>query len=399
MTEHPSPDQAGSPAAGGARIHGLDIARAVAIVGMMAAHLGPWTGRPALADPATWPAVVNGYPSALFAVLAGVSIGIIARRGVAAGGVELLRSRMRLGSRAVILIALGLVLASIQRNVLVVLVPMGAMFLVVTPLVTARTRTIALVAGALAVAGPLLMAPTRVLPDVVVSPTVRDAILFTYPLTAWVAYGLVGLLIHRLVLRHPRRWPWLALGGAVVATAASVAWNSTTRGIGVGLGAGAIHPVWDDGNGGVDWSTDLGGAGDPTRLAGAFLDGSAHSGGLFDVLGAAAAALFVIAALLMVGSTTVGAALFHPLRMLGSMSLTVYVAHVVGFPLIDFAGAIFPAAADVLPETWLMVELAVALVFAVAWKHGHRRGPLEEAMHRVTERAARIDVPGRSPRP
>lgn len=44
-------------------------------------------------------------------------------------------------ARAVILIALGLVLASLQSEVMVVLVPMGAMFLVVLPLVTARTST------------------------------------------------------------------------------------------------------------------------------------------------------------------------------------------------------------------------------------------------------------------
>lgn len=402
------------------RIHGLDIARAVAIIGMMAAHLGPWAGRPALAEPATWPAVANGYPSALFAVLAGVSIGIIARKGVAAGGVELLRSRMRLGARAVILIALGLVLASLQSDVMVVLVPMGAMFLVVLPLVTARTTTVAGVAAVLAVLGPLVMAPARVFPELVTNPTVRDAIVFTYPLTAWAFYGLVGLLIHRLVLRFPARWPWLAAAGAVVALAAGFLWSTLVPALGVGVSGADLDVAWDDGMGGVNWAASVGppiveaaldperpvvpdipsGAAEPgasmgtgERLLGAFVDGSAHAAGLLDVVGAAAASLAAIAVLLMVGRTRFGAAALHPLRMMGSMSLTVYVAHVVSFPVIDLAGLAVPVIAEVDPETWLIASIIVAMLFAVAWKAGHRRGPLEEIMHRAAERAARIDVP------
>lgn len=423
MTHPHSPEPTGRPTS--PRIHGLDIARAVAIIGMMAAHLGPWAGRPALAEPATWPAVVNGYPSALFAVLAGVSIGIIARKGVAAGGVELLRSRMRLGARAVILIALGLVLASLQSEVMVVLVPMGAMFLVVLPLVTARTTTVAGVAAALAVLGPLVMAPARVFPELVTNPTVRDAIVFTYPLTAWAFYGLVGLLIHRLVLRFPARWPWVATAGAVVALAAGFLWSALVPALGVGVSGADLDVAWDDGMGGVNWAASVGppivdaaldpelpavpgtaleaaesgaaasgaGMGTGERLLGAFVDGSAHAAGLLDVVGAAAASLAAIAVLLMVGRTRIGAAALHPLRMMGSMSLTVYVAHVVGFPVIDLAGLAVPAIAEVEPETWLIASIIAAMLFAVAWKAGHRRGPLEEIVHRAAERAARIDVP------
>ncbi len=139
---------------------------------------------------------------------------------------ELLRSRTRLGARAVILIAVGLVLASLQQEVMVVLVPMGAMFLVTLPLVTTRTRTLAAVAAVLAVLGPLVMAPARVFTELVTNPTERDAIVFTYPLIAWAFYGLVGLLIHRLVLGRPASWPWLAAAGSTVALAAGFAWGA-----------------------------------------------------------------------------------------------------------------------------------------------------------------------------
>src|SRR5699024_6883439 len=314
--------------------------------------------------------------------------------------------------------------ASLQSDVMVVLVPMGAMFLVVLPLVTARTTTVAGVAAVLAVLGPLVMAPARVFPELVTNPTVRDAIVFTYPLTAWAFYGLVGLLIHRLVLRFPARWPWLAAAGAVVALAAGFLWSALVPALGVGVSGADLDVAWDDGMGGVNWAASVGppiveaaldperpavpgtaleaaesgaaasgaGMGTGERLLGAFVDGSAHAAGLLDVVGAAAASLAAIAVLLMVGRTRFGAAALHPLRMMGSMSLTIYVAHVVSFPVIDLAGLAVPVIAEVDPETWLIASIIVAMLFAVAWKAGHRRGPLEEIMHRAAERAARIDV-------
>ncbi len=135
------------------------------------------------------------------------------------------------------------------------------------------------------------------------------------------------------------------------------------------------------------------GPGTGERLLGAFVDGSEHAAGLVDVIGAAAASLAVIAILLIVGRTLLGAAALHPLRMMGSMSLTAYVAHVVSFPVIMVAGMVFSAVADVERETWLVASTIAATVFAVAWKRRHRRGPLEEVMHHATERAARFDVP------
>src|SRR5690606_6185602 len=95
------------------RVHGLDLARALALLGMMLNHLGP--ANQLMVDylgPAN--PVSDGYPSALFAVLAGVSMGIIARR-VAPGASEhgsdaadnLLRTRFRLVLRGVILFGLG----------------------------------------------------------------------------------------------------------------------------------------------------------------------------------------------------------------------------------------------------------------------------------------------------
>ena len=60
------------------RIIGLDVARALAVIGMIAAHLAPSTG-------AVY-ALTNGFPSAMFAILAGVSTALMMAKGNAAGG-------------------------------------------------------------------------------------------------------------------------------------------------------------------------------------------------------------------------------------------------------------------------------------------------------------------------
>jgi Heparan-alpha-glucosaminide N-acetyltransferase, catalytic len=61
------------------RIAGVDVARALAVFGMLGAHLGavaPDVGAP----PSTWTGVVNGWPSILFAVLAGTSVALLSGR-------------------------------------------------------------------------------------------------------------------------------------------------------------------------------------------------------------------------------------------------------------------------------------------------------------------------------
>ena len=57
------------------RIAGVDLARGLAVLGMLAAHL-LWLGSLSWTEPSTWGAIVNGRSSILFATLAGVSLGL-----------------------------------------------------------------------------------------------------------------------------------------------------------------------------------------------------------------------------------------------------------------------------------------------------------------------------------
>lgn len=62
------------------RFDGIDLARGLAIVGMVFAHLGP-TGFDGGVVADYTSTAFAGYPSALFAVLAGVSLGLFHERG------------------------------------------------------------------------------------------------------------------------------------------------------------------------------------------------------------------------------------------------------------------------------------------------------------------------------
>ena len=91
---------------GPGRLVGIDLARAVALLGMMLAHLGPpWTGfgAPPLSD---W--LASGRAAPLFAVLAGLSIGLMARLDPAGVG-----SRSAVVRRSLALLVIGLGLAAL----------------------------------------------------------------------------------------------------------------------------------------------------------------------------------------------------------------------------------------------------------------------------------------------
>ena len=96
---------------GAGRLVGVDLARGLAVLGMLAAHLLD-TERTLTPDPSTWITLVNGRSSILFAVLAGVSIALVT------GGPRPLepqrrpRAAARLALRGALLCVIGLLLVN-----------------------------------------------------------------------------------------------------------------------------------------------------------------------------------------------------------------------------------------------------------------------------------------------
>lgn len=113
------------------RIMGIDVARALAVIGMIGAHVGT---APDLVwgDPATWGGVVYGRPSVLFAVLAGVSISIVTGRTTPLPAEAIPIARLRLVWRGAAVLVIGLLIELLHVDMDVILTVYGFLFVAAT---------------------------------------------------------------------------------------------------------------------------------------------------------------------------------------------------------------------------------------------------------------------------
>lgn len=281
---------------GPGRIHALDVARALAIVGMITSHLMPF-GAPPLV-------VVHGYPSGLFAVLAGISLSIFA--APKAGRSER-DTRLAVLVRGVLILLIGIVLSSVQSLVAIVLVAVAMIYLLLGPVARWRTRNIVILLVALTVVAPIVANVLTILQNY------SDWLSGPYPLHAWLAYGVAGILFHRCVLR------------------ASVGVQALCAAVGLGVGVWSVYLRRGD-EAAMTASASMEKAGMKGDGAGLdWLANYAHSGSMVDIAFTAAMAVGVIAALLLVfregKSATAVASITYPARAMGAMSLTVYTLH------------------------------------------------------------------------
>lgn len=315
------------------RIAGLDLARTLALLGMFAAHVGDAGTRGADTEGWRWLWIADGRPAALFAVLAGVSMGIL----VARDGNGPRHARVRVAMRGALLLVLGYALVGLHTPVDVVLANLGLMFLTVTPAITWRARWLLVAAGAVWLTGTAVY-PTlhSALPG---WPVVEKLAGTHYPVVSWTAYVLVGMAVARLDLRVARTRA-LLLGAGLAAAV-------------VGYGGGLLlgsPPPWSDTDTGPWWASI-----------------HPHANTATEMLGNAGLAVAVIGACL--------AAPAWPLAYaLGSMSLTAYVAHLVVIAVVG---------EDMVwqPSNVALVTLAAALaVGAAVWRRRWGAGPLERAV-------------------
>ncbi|MET0480871.1 MAG: heparan-alpha-glucosaminide N-acetyltransferase domain-containing protein, partial [Mycetocola sp.] len=205
------------------RIAGVDIARGIAILGMFVAHTMPRDGDVEL--------VVDGRSSLLFATLAGVSLGLLtggehphdrSRRG---------RDRRMVLMRALLIFLLGVLLATLDSGVAVILDYYAFMFALLIPLVFLPRSVLAAIAAVLLVGAPLLadlVGRAQSSADSVVG-VLQDYLLTgTYPALVWLPVLLAGLIAARSGMDRRRTQLWLIGGGVTAAV--------------LGYGAAAVLP-------------------------------------------------------------------------------------------------------------------------------------------------------------
>lgn len=340
---------AAQTSAAGARIGGLDAARALAVIGMLMVHVGP-RGADTLAE--SFYNLPHGRASILFGFLAGIGMALLSARPDKRD-----LARLRLGWTALVFLPLGLVLQRLDHGIAVILHHYALFYLLGILMLGAERRQLFASAAIFSLAGPFIYFFCKAQwPDLVertpveAGDALRDIIaglLVTgpYPLVTWSTALVWGMWVGRLDLRAPWVQRWLAIGGTIVAIVA-------------GALALLLAPLVEGADSSGDWRQ--------------LLDGAAHSQMPLWLIGATGSAMAVTGGMLI--AVRRWPDLLAPLVMLGQLALSFYVAHL--FLLHFFTDIVRHR--DVGGATISVIAVSgLAMAFAVWWRRRFARGPLE----------------------
>jgi hypothetical protein len=373
----------------GGRLLGVDVARSLALIGMMSVHIFfPAFGSDGSLHPAY--VIAAGRSAALFATLAGVGIALASGGSRPYGSRRLRGAQAGVLARSVLLVALGLVLGKVDSPPLVILAYYGLLFVLAIPFLAMSVRGLAVLALSCALLTPLVSYWWRlhVSPTPIAEPGGRDILkeLFltgTYPALTWTTYLFVGLAIGRSNLRRSGVAWALLIGGAGVAVVAKVVSAAL---LGAAGGVERLQASLPVGNflsketgrwlrEGLFGTT-------PTTDWRWLLISSPHSGTTLDLMHTSATSAAVIGGCILL-TRVLPRWSYLPLAATGSMTLTLYTAHVLaltkGSPL---------RMADQL-HFWL-ANVVVAIVVATFWRLVIGRGPLEWLAARADGLARRV---------
>lgn len=388
---------AGQPSGG--RLHGIDAARGLALLGMMATHLLPTFESDASLTP-TWIGLTfSGRAAALFAVLAGVGLALSTGKHTPVQGPDLGAARRGIALRALVIAAVGLTLGGLEVNLAIILVHYAVLFLCVLPFLGMGLKRLCAWAGGWILGSPVLAylirpwllaaepplklghnpswedlgTPSRLLAD----------LFFTgyYPVFQWLSYLLVGLVVGRLVLGRAMLPLFLLVAGSVVAVLAKTLGVTAMESWG---GRPALEEVLNSPGYPLDSVLQVNLTGIPQEGSWWWLASAApHSGTTLDLLHTSGVAVAVIGACLLLGRLAewVDLDLLLPLRGAGAMTLTLYTVHVwvvSGFYL------------KPLPSGWTedgmyFVQAAAAVVVGIVFVLLKWRGPLEWLGHAANQ--------------
>ena len=396
-----STDRAFGPRFSPNRIVGLDAARGVAIIGMIAVHILPpaneYTGEPT----AIWK-MCAGNSAALFAVLAGISVALMTGANNPHVGIKWRRSCVSLITRALLILGIGLVLDQFDIDVYNILPYYGLMFLLAVPLTRLRIWHLLSLSLLFAFIGPLVIFATnsRVVYLTTLNPSFYDVIETpldvvitllvggTYPVVTWMAYLCLGMAVCRMNLKWLTTQVRLTVCGGLIAASSAI---FTTFALDYGGGFAKLYGQ-TDGYGAHDILEIFKFGPDghlPTDTAWWLAISGPHTETTPSIMLSAGVALFVIGVLLVISRTLSG--LLFPLITAGSMSMTLYVSHLLLF--VPFLDSIHEHAV-----IWFFAQIVSMMLLSSAWYFTVGKGPLESLMAMICRRIGKMVVPP-SPEP
>jgi uncharacterized membrane protein len=378
----------------GRRLLGVDVARALALLGMMSVHIFPAIRDDGSLHPAY--VIAAGRSAALFATLAGVGLALTTGGSRRYTGHRLGAARVGVLLRAVLLVIIGLLLGRLNSPPLVILAYYGLLFVIAVPFLGLSARPLFCLGAASVLVAPVLSQWWRAGLDA--APVAEPGgphllqVLFltgTYPAFPWTAYLFTGLAIGRLDLRRTAVAVRLLVGGllaAVVAKVASAALLAAAGGVGPLRRSVVGDPAYDYLHDELRtrWLREgIFGTTPPGEWRWLLIS-TPHSSTPFDLLHTVGTSAAVLGACLLL-VRVLPRGLYLPLAATGSMTLTLYSLHVIalrnGNPLI---WTTHPA------QLWWS-HVVVAVVLASVWRAAVGRGPLEwlaATLDRLGRRAA-----------
>lgn len=399
---------------------------------MIGAHIGvtaelEWT------HPSTWSGVVNGRSSILFALIAGVSVALASGGRSSPVGADLRAARLRMVGRALVVLAIGVALEMLGTYIAIILPLYGILFLIITPFLGTRRRTLVITAAGIALLGPTLIAAVQTLTLGGGGPGAELLLTGTYPLTAWLPLMLVGMALGRSDLRRTAPAVGLILIGLVPASIGYATGSFIQGALGeeyvtdweldegssvfledeTELPMEEIEPMgrvcldsgdgwltcyppgddfteWNDGSEYVEpsyWEqvAEFGGW---EHIVISAWSAYPHSGGTPEIIGSGGFAAVVLGVCLLLGRRLRAALL--PLIAMGSMPLTTYSLHVLSYALIrEPFGLLADDYAGYETNTVWITSVVVLAIGSTLWALWRGRGPLEALSARGADAMAR----------
>jgi len=307
-----------------------------------------------------WLLATHGRASAIFTVLAGVSIALMLSRSRGLNPVR--HTRIRVAVRGVILIALGWILGDLGTPVDVILDNLGVMFFLA--LIALRWKPVVLIgvgAGVLLLGRELLAPVVAAMPQWLYdAPLLHELWGIHYPALIWIGYVLIGMGIGKLAPWRGAALGWLAASGIALAAVA--------YGIGALLLTNAGEPViWAS-----IWPP-------PDQ----WFVVAAHSYSAPEMLGNVGVAMFTIAACCLLANWL--PRVVWPFAAAGSMTLTLYSAHIVLIAIVGREIVYEPS-----NLAWIVLCVS-CLVFASLWRWRLGQGPLERVVTSASNGVAAFD--------
>ncbi|MDR7086556.1 putative membrane protein YeiB [Aeromicrobium panaciterrae] len=364
----------------GSRIEAVDLARGLALIGMMFTHIGPhWMNK----NPPVGDVIAGGRAAPLFALLAGVALTIVHQRDPRGAG-----STRATWIRAVLLIALGLALGSLEHvPMFIILAYYGVMIVLVLPFRRLSTTWLFVLGTVWALVAPVVLLWAQREKQVYTQQTewadlqhpgelfMEIVVWGIYPVGVWIAYVLIGMAIGRLDLRSVKvAWRLVATGVALVVSTLAAGMvaikagvfddllDGTWRGLFVGPVYPYERPTWDE-----------------LLLVGQ------HTSRPLGMLSAIGSAILVVGLCALLVKVPWARLVLTPVRAAGAMTLTLYTVHVlwswrlrVDF-LHDHPGGVHEGTYEI----WLL-QVVVLAAAATIWSLSFGKGPLEWLVRRLS---------------